>query len=83
MGASGFVILVVFDILGPKLAPHLDQRTLTNIQLDKHQRRHIIFEVVVGIKLVGESFCREIFNLEHVVGITFVLQITTFIRSLR
>jgi len=49
MSAASFVVLVMFDILCPKLAPHLDKCSPADVELNKYQRRHIIWEVEIWV----------------------------------
>ena len=47
MGASRLVVLVMFDVPHPQLAPDLNQRTLAHFELHEHQWRQVALRVVV------------------------------------
>jgi hypothetical protein len=76
MRASCFVVLVMFNILSPKLAPDLDKSPFTNVELNEYQRLRIVFEVEIREVIVRETFFRVVTNAEYIIRITFILQNT-------
>jgi len=76
VAAARLVILVVFNVLHPQLAPDLNQRTFAHIKLHKHQRCQITLRVVVWKVCVREAEVGIVGRAQDVVCIASILQKT-------
>lgn len=75
MNASGFIVFVVLDVLGPRFAPHLDEDSILRArELDHDQGLPVAFLVAIReIHAVKTSGWPELYGT-HVLAICSVLQ---------
>jgi len=75
VNTASLVILVMFNVLNPHLAPDLDDRALFHfVELDKDEWRVVALGVLVRIIFQRETFLRVVLHRTDVVNVAVVLK---------